>query len=267
MRDAEGKRCIGADVDLDMPVGPFRGLGAPRVDDDDLHAFLFRFLDARPHVDVDCHQVGTPRHDEVRIGHRLRVGAADRAHGEFPCRFAAGVADRARLQAARAQRMEEAVGQAAIDQALVGAVGVAEEGGRARFGNDALPTGSDLVERLVPADRHELAFALRARAAQRGRKAARRMHQFRVAHDLSTGKARGKGLLGVAFDLRDASLLHRGDQRAHVGAVMPANDANRIHAAPLLLEWGLGYPDGATTQGEVCVAGCPTYNGPLCRNP
>ena len=92
------------------------------------------------------------------------IGAADRADRHVPRRLAAGVAHRAGLQARGAERMEQAVHQAAVHQALMGGVGVAQQGERAAFRDDRLPPGGDLVERLVPGDRRELAGALGAAA-------------------------------------------------------------------------------------------------------
>src|SRR5260370_35635179 len=82
----------------------------------------------------------------------LGIGAADRAHRDVPGFLAAGVAYRAGLQARGAERMEQAVHQAAIHQALMRGVGVAQPGERTTLFDDRLPLGGELVKRLVPPD-------------------------------------------------------------------------------------------------------------------
>ena len=123
---------------------------------------------------------------------RFGIGAADRADGEVPGGLAAGVADRAGLQPAGAERVEQAVDEAAVHLPLVRAVGVAEQRQRPDCGDDGLPARDDLVERLVPADRLELALALGADAPQRRRQPLGRVHQLDVAVDLGAGKAGGE---------------------------------------------------------------------------
>src|SRR5437763_1298688 len=83
--------------------------------------------------------------------------------------------------------------------------------------------------RFCPAYRSEFAVALGAGAAQRRLDALRRMHEFGVAVDLGAGEAGGEGLLRVAAHAQHAAILDLGQQRAHVGAVMRADDANRFH--------------------------------------
>ena len=88
-------------------------------------------LDERPEMHVGRREVGAPRDHEVGVHDVLGIGAADRADRHVPRLLAAGVAHRAGLQAGGAERMEQAVHQAAVHQALVGGVGVAEQGERA----------------------------------------------------------------------------------------------------------------------------------------
>ena len=63
--------------------------------------------------------------------------------------------------------MEQAVHQPAVHQALMGGVGVAQDGFGPALIDDFLPLAGDLVERLIPGDGLELARALGAGAAQR----------------------------------------------------------------------------------------------------
>src|ERR1043166_4353327 len=125
--------------------------------------------------------------------------------------------------------MKEAEHEAAIELPLMRAVGVAEKGKGPRLGDDRFPSPGDLVERRVPADRREFAFAFRPDPAQRRLQTLGRMHEFGVAVDLGAGKPRREGLLRVALDAQYAAVFDLGQQRAHVRAVMRADDANRFH--------------------------------------
>ena len=87
----------------------------------------------------------------------------------------------------------------------------------------------DLVERLVPGDRLELAGALGAGALERRGDALGRIHQVGVAVDLAAGEARRVGMVGVALHAHDLAVLDMGDERAHVGAIVRTNDSNGLH--------------------------------------
>ena len=68
-----------------------------------------------------------------------------------------------------------------------------------------------------------------ADAAQRRADALRRMHELGVAIDLGAGEPGGERLLRVAAHAPHAAVLDLGEQRAHVRAVMRADDANGFH--------------------------------------
>ena len=125
--------------------------------------------------------------------------------------------------------MEQAVHQAAVHQALMGGVGVAQQRQRTALGDDRLPFGRDLVERLVPADRLELARALGAGALQRRLDALGGIDEVGVAVDLSAGETRRVGMVGVALHAHDLAVLDMGDERAHVGTVVRTDDSNGLH--------------------------------------
>src|SRR5204862_6042965 len=110
------------------------------------------------------------------------------------------------------------------------AVGIAEEGRRARLGDDRAPAPGDLVERRLPADRRELALALLPDAAQRRRQPLRRVDELGVAVDLGAGKAGGERLIGVALDAPAPPVLAFGQRRAHVRTIMRTDDSYRFHA-------------------------------------
>jgi hypothetical protein len=56
-------------------------------------------------------------------------------------------------------------------------------------------------------------------------------HQLGVAGDLGAGKAGGEAVRRVAGDADDAAAIDLGQERTHVGAVMPTDDSDRFHAA------------------------------------
>ena len=166
MHHAERKGGIGADPDRQIEVGSLGATRAARIDDDQRHAarLLLRLVQ-RPEMHVGGGKIGAPRDHQVGMHDVLGIGSADRADRDVPGFLAASVAYRASLQARGAERVEEAVHQAAIHQALMGGVGVAQERERAALLDDRLPLGGDLVERLVPGDRLELAGAFGGRCA------------------------------------------------------------------------------------------------------
>ena len=163
---------------------------------------------------------------------RLGIGAADRSHGHIPRRLAAGVAHGAGLQPTCAEGVEETVHQAAVQLALMRAIGIAEECERPALGDDGLPACSDLVERCVPRNRGELALPFRPAPAQGGGEALRRMDKLGVTVDLGAGKPRREGLRGIAHHTHHAPALDLCEQRAHVGTIVRAHHPDRFHALP-----------------------------------
>src|SRR3954471_20521803 len=168
----------------------------------------------------------------------LGIGPADRTDGDIPGFLAAGVADRAGLQPRASQRMEQAIDQAAIHQALMRGVGVAQQRLRSALGDDRLPPGGDLVERFVPADRLELARTLGAGALQRRGDAFGGVNQVGVAVHLPAGEARRVGMVGIALHAHDLAVLAARDQRAHVGAMLaPKRSVKRWTLPPRSMLW------------------------------
>ena len=139
VHDPERQRRIGADADLQVPVGLPRGAALARVDDDDLDAAPLRRLGLGPEMHVGRDQIGAPGDDQVAVVDRFRVGAADRPDGQVPGFLAARVADRPGDQPARAERMEQAQHQPAVHLPLMRAVGIAEQRQRPGLGDDPLP--------------------------------------------------------------------------------------------------------------------------------
>jgi hypothetical protein len=124
--------------------------------------------------------------------------------------------------------MKQPVDQPAIELPLMGAVGIAEQRQRPRLSDDRLPTRGDLLERLVPGNRRELALAFGADAAQGGCQAPGRIEELVVVVDLGAGIAGGQWIGGIAPDARDATILNIGEHGAHVGTIMGADDTNGL---------------------------------------
>jgi hypothetical protein len=57
------------------------------------------------------------------------------------------------------------------------------------------------------------------------------MYEFGVAVDLAAGESSRVGLIRIALDAHDLALVDMGNERAHVRAIMGANDTNFIHQA------------------------------------
>ena len=230
------------------------------IDHHQLRAPRPSLLDLGPRVDRRRDQVGAPGDDQVRVGHRLRIGPADRAARRLPRDVGARVADRPGLEPSGAEGVEEGHGDPAVELALVRAVAVAEDRERPVLPADGLPAVHQEVEGLVPAHRPELAGALRPRAAERRPHAIRRVHQLGLPPDLRAHEAGGERLVGIALDADQASLVDVGEDGAHVGAVVSAHRADhRRHVGSP----SLGAPGRARTGLGPSTRQLPAEGWPL----
>src|SRR5207249_9572902 len=93
---------------------------------------------------------------------------------------------------------------------------------------DLVPAPSDLVDRLVPGDRHELAPPLRAHPPERGEHTQRRMNALGVLAHLAADHPLREGMVGVARDTRETAILD-GDDEAAGGRAVVRTDGQ--HAA------------------------------------
>ena len=203
-----------------------RGAAPPGVDHDQLRAPLPRLLDLRPRVDRRRDQVGAPRHDEVRVDHRLRIGPPHRAAGRLPRDVGAGVADGPRLEPRRPQRVEQRHRKPAVQLPLVRAVAVAEDRERPVLADDGLPACHQLVEGLGPAHRLELPGSLGPRPSERGAHAIRRVDELGLAPHLRAHEAGRERLVGIPLDADQPPVVDVREDRAHVGAVVGAHRAD-----------------------------------------
>ena len=165
---AERERGVGARNERHVLVALFRGLAAIRVDGDELRAAALRFLRLPPEVQIGNDRIAAPDQDQPAVRELLDVRPHRRADGRDPAGLAGGRADGA-VEQRRAEPVEEAaIHRAVLQEPHRSRVGVRDDRLRAvgRSGDRAEP-GRDGVERLVPGDALEAAFALPAHASHR----------------------------------------------------------------------------------------------------
>src|SRR5262249_8377065 len=120
----------------------------------------------------------------------------------------------------------------AVDQPLVGAVGVADQRLAAPALDHPAPAVGDLVERLVPGDRREVALALRPDPPQRRQQARRRVDALLVALHLAAQEAAREGVAATALAPDQWAAVDGRDDRAEVRAVVRADGPDgRRHGA------------------------------------
>ncbi len=95
--------------------------------------------------------------------------------------------------------MKQSLGQIAIDQALMGTVGVSGNRLTAILGDNVLPSRRDVVQRCAPRDGFKAPFSLGSNPAQGGEQPIRRVHALRIAIDLATEEALGKRVVRVSL--------------------------------------------------------------------
>ena len=185
--EAERERRVGARARREVLVAALGGVGAQRVDRDDVRAAPLRRQHEPPLVEVRREQVGAPQHDQPGVlevlgvhAHRAAVGGAQRGAGR-------GRADR-RLAAAR--RRAPRTGAAPMIQPCTRPIGAGEVVGQDRLG--AVPRRSPSAgRRRSPSSASsqpmllEAALALRADAAQRVQEPVGAVQRVEVAVDLA----------------------------------------------------------------------------------
>ena len=178
------------------------------IDGDQLGAAPLRFLHAAPEVQVRDDRVRAPDHDQLRILELLEVGADRRADGRGVAGLAGGRADRA-IEQRRAEPVEKAaVHRAVLQQSHRAGVAVRQDRLRpvGRCGDRRKRCG-DGVERFVPGDALERAFALCADALHRIQHALVGIRAIEVARDLGAEHAVASRMIGIALDLDRAAVL------------------------------------------------------------
>ena len=93
----------------------------------------------------------------------------------------------------------------------------------AEFADNGVEPGSDLIERLVPTDSFEAAFALHTHAPLGIEQSIGRIFALEITADLGAEKAARDGMIGVATKLGGAAILHRDQHGAGIGTIEGAN--------------------------------------------
>ena len=257
------QRGIGAGAQLDVLMALVGRLALARVNAYQLGAIALGLLRIAPEVQVAADGIAAPDQDELRLGKELHLHAhfaAQRLHQGFsPGRGADGAVELRCTQLVE----ETAVHALALHHAHGASVAVGQDGfGRA--GRNRLQALRNIGQGFVPADGRELAAALGARALERGEHPLRVVRALGVLADLGAQHAVGVGVGGVALHAcGHAVLVHGGQQRAGVGAVVRAGAADlgglrgrricssrRGHGAGCSLNWHSGLE-------RLCISGHP----------
>ena len=204
MRDAERQGAVRAGLELQVHVRPRRELRAARVDDHELDAAVERVHQVPGRRGVGVERVGAPDEraasvPQVRARH-LPVQQPERHHRgrEAGARLGAEVG-RAVLQREALDERAHLLGVAAVEDGRLGSA----------LGLDALEVGGDLLERLVPRDRLELAGAARSGAPERRQQPVLVVHVLARRGALGAQRAAVVRVLARALDLDDAAVAHR----------------------------------------------------------
>ena len=231
---AERQGRIGARPDRQVPVGLPRGPRRHGIDHHDLGAPALGFGDEGPVVQVVADRVDRPQDDIARVDEALRIDRRGRAAGHEESgdggRIAKGpLGDRC------AEPVEEGVADVQPVQDALGAeIAVGQDGGRTFARDDPLPAARYFVERLIPADRRELAIALGAGAAQRRKHPVLAVDPVLVIVDLDAQAALRERMVRVAAHIGDLAVDDRRQHRAGVGTIVRTGAEHRlfVHRIP-----------------------------------
>ena len=227
VHQAVGECCVGAGHQRDVLVTLLGRRAAIRVDGDQPRTAALGFLRARPEVQVRRDRVAAPDQDQPAVLVLLDVHPDRRADHGAPASLAGGSADRA-VEQRRAETVEEApVHRAVLQIAHRARVAVGHDGLRTvGRGRDAGEARRNLVERLVPRDAGEAAFAFAAHAAHRMQHAVGRIGAVEIARDLGAQRAVRVGCAGsprisIALPCFDCH-----EHRARIGTIVRARGAH-----------------------------------------
>ncbi|MCY1221265.1 hypothetical protein D9M72_333130 [compost metagenome] len=225
MDQRQRQRAVGAGHRGDMAMALLGAQRAVRVDCHQRGAAPLGFLRAGPEMQVGGNRVAPPDDHQPGIDHVLHVHAHAGAVGVAQ-RGGAGAGADGAVQPRRAQLVEEARGHALALHQPHGA-GVAVRHDRLRIARgDRLQAGGDGVQRLLPGDRRELAFALPADALHRRQQPVRVVGALGVARHLGAQHALRAGMVGIARYLDGTAVLDGDEQGTSVGAVMRTGGAD-----------------------------------------
>ena len=219
----ERQRTVAAGPRREVEVGRSRRLRPDGIDADDGPSPLPGLQEVGPEVEVGGDHVGSPRHHELGLGHRLDVRRRPAVRvGEAPRPRAGGQADRA-VHARRAEGVEQpAVDRGALQLAHRAHVREGEDRRRTVPLDGILQAGAHGRQRLGPARLAERAGALRSAADEGDQEPVRVVGALLVPLHLHAQVARGDRVIAVAVDAGDHTIVDLRRPRARVGAVVRA---------------------------------------------
>jgi len=200
---------------------------AVRIDRDDLGAATLGRLHAAPEVQVRHDRVRAPEDDELRLFEALRVHADGSTERRLQAVLAGGRAERP-IEERCAEFVEETpIHRAVLHHAHRAGITARQDGFRVLGGERLQPRG-DFIQRLVPRDAAEVAFAFPAAAPHRVLEPIRRVRALEVVRDLGTDRAFCERRLRIALDPGGDAVVDRDQHGARIGAVVRAGNLDDL---------------------------------------
>ena len=238
MHHAKSERGVGSRQKRDVLMTLFGRRAAVGIDSHESCAAAFRFLDARPQMEIRRDRIAAPDQDQAAIFELLELHADRRTDHRNPSRFAGGRANRA-IEQRGAEPMEEtAVHRRALNESHRAAVAVRYDRLRsvARRGDRGEALGN-LAQRFVPRYAREASFAFTTDPAHRMKNAIGRVRAIEIARHFRAQLAAGRRMRWIAADLHRLAVIDRHEHCARVGTIVRARgmddaarriDGNRI---------------------------------------
>ena len=216
------ERGVGAWFDRQMHVTLVGGFTAARIDAHQLGALSLGFLRDAPKVDVAGDGIAAPNEDQFRLGIHAHLHA-DFATQRLNQAFTASAGANRAVEFGGTHAIEKTHGDGfALHQAHGARVAVGQEFFRALL-DDGFEPLCDVGQGFLPTDALELATALGTCAFHRKKQTIRVVSAFGVARHLGAQHPVGHGVVGIALHFAGHTVLHGGDQRTGVRAIVRAS--------------------------------------------
>ncbi len=225
---AQRQRAVGAGQGGNVPVGPARGAGTARVNNNYLAAVALGVFKMGHKVGRGANRVVAPNNHQFAARHiavRLAVARAQRFfHGVLGGRAANGT-----LQPAGPQAIPEApAGDAHLHQPQRAAVAVGQNSLGAIPVDNFLPAFGNLANGLGPGKALPLAAAFGANAPQRVGQPVGVVDPLQVGAHFGAQPAPGDGVARVGIKIYRPAILHLGDNAAGVRAIVGAGPIDAL---------------------------------------
>ena len=223
MHDAVRERRVRSGQKRDVLMTLFRRRASIRIDGDDARAAPFRFLHARPQMQIRRDRIAAPDHDQPAVLELLEVHPDRCADDRYPSRFACSRANRA-VEERCAQPMEKsAIHRLTLNETHRPAIAVRHDRLRAvrRFddGSEAL---CDFVQRFIPRNAREASFAFAADTAHRVQNAIGRVRAIEVTRDFRAELSIRRRMRRIAANFDRLAVLDGDEHCARVRAIVRA---------------------------------------------